>query len=108
SIHDEILSTFDCPECSQRAPRRDSTTTALQVLSLLNGAFMQQQAAFFADRVQREAGSDPKSQIDRAFTVAFGRHPTAAELSDSLSLVRPAGLSALCRALMNANEFLYY
>ena len=108
SIHDEILSTFDCPECSQRAPRRENTTTALQALSLLNGAFMQQHAEFFAERVAREEGADPRKRVDHAFVLSFGRHPSATELSDSLAIVRADGLPALCRAFMNANEFLYY
>ncbi len=55
-IHDELLSAFDCPESSQRAPHRDATTTALQALNLLNGPFLQQQSGFLAERVRTAAG----------------------------------------------------
>jgi len=107
-IHDELLSTFDCPESSQRAPKRDSTTTALQSLAMLNGPFLLQQAGFFAARVTKEAGPSPDAQVRRAFTLAFGRPPDAAESRDAAALVKRLGLPALCRALLNASEFMYY
>jgi hypothetical protein len=108
SIHDELLSVFDCPESSQRAPRREATTTALQALNLLNGPFMQQQAGFLAERVRHEAGPTREAQVIRAFRLAFGRPPDAEERKAASDLVAAQGLPALCRALMNANEFLYY
>ncbi|MCC2671894.1 MAG: Planctomycete cytochrome, partial [Armatimonadetes bacterium] len=107
-FRDDLLGTFDCPETAQRTPRRPSTTTALQALSLLNGPFMTQQAGFLAERVQREAGAVPAAQITRAFQLAFGRLPTGDEQRAAADLTRKHGLPALCRALMNANEFLYY
>ncbi len=108
AIRDELLETFDCPENAQRAPKRENTTTALQALSLLNGKFMVQQAGFFADRVLQEGGPTPGAQTVRAFQIAFCRPPTAAEKTAALRLVADRGLVTLCRALMNANEFLYY
>jgi cell division protein FtsB/cytochrome c553 len=108
SIHDELLSAFDCPESSQRAPRRDSTTTALQALNLLNGPFMQQQAGFMAERVRKEAGPALTAQVEHAFQWAFGRSPNSDERQAARALVAAQGLPSLCRALMNANEFLYY
>jgi hypothetical protein len=107
-IHDELLSTFDCPESSQRAPKRDSTTTALQSLAMLNGPFVLQQAGFLADRVKAEAGGSTGAQIRRAFVLAFGRAPSMSEAAAATSLVRGQGLPALCRALLNASEFMYY
>ena len=107
-IHDELLSAFDCPESSQRAPHRDATTTALQALNLLNGPFLQQQAGFCTERVRLQAGNSSTAQVQSAFRLTFGRNPTAAEQKAALSLVTSQGLPALCRALMNANEFLYY
>jgi uncharacterized protein DUF1553 len=108
SIRDDLLGSFDCPESAQRTPRRESTTTALQALSLLNGSFMVQQAGFFAARVNKASGPELRAQVDRAFRLAFGRSPRAAEQVAALELVRKRGLTTLCRALLNANEFLYY
>jgi len=107
-IRDDLLGTFDCPESSQRTPRRPATTTALQALSLLNGPFMVQQSQYFAERVRKEAGAAPAAQAAHAFRLALGRSPTGDEQKSALQLVAKHGLPALCRALMNANEFLYY
>ena len=61
-----------------------------------------------AGRLGREAGSDQlDAQVDRAFRLAFGRPPTAAERAAATKLVRSHGLRASARALFNANEFLY-
>jgi hypothetical protein len=108
AIRDDLLGSLDCPESSQRTPRRESTTTALQALSLLNGSFMNQQAGFLAERIRMEAGEATPAQVNRGFRLAFGRAPSAAEGAAALELVREHGLEALCRALLNANEFLYY
>jgi hypothetical protein len=107
-IRDDLLGDFDCPDSSERTPRRTSTTTALQALTMLNGRFVSEQAEFLADRAQREAGSAPQAQMRRAFLIAFGRNPTKVELQAAASLVARYGLPTLCRALFNANEFLYY
>jgi hypothetical protein len=108
SIRDDLLENFDCPESAERAPKRSTTTTPLQALSLLNGTFIVQQAGFFADRLRQEAGPKPGAQTERAFQIAFCRRPTSAEKKASLRLIADRGLVTLCRALMNANEFLYY
>jgi mono/diheme cytochrome c family protein len=108
AYRDGLLASLDEPECAQRAPRRDMTTTPLQALSLFNGAFVVRQAGLFADRVKREAGERPEDQVLRAFRLAFGRPPTEKEQKAAAVLVERQGLAALCRALLNANEFLYY
>jgi hypothetical protein len=96
---------FDCPDAGQIAPRRTSSTTPLQALNFLNSPFTLQQAGFFAERIRREAAVD--LQIARAFEVAFNREPTRQEAAEASDLVEKHGLPALCRALLNANEFLY-
>lgn len=108
AVQDDLLGSLDLPECSLRAPKRDNTTTALQALSLLNGNFLTQQAGFFAERVKQSAGTDANVQAAQAFRLAFGRTPNATETRGAVQLIRTYGLPALCRALLNANEFLYY
>ena len=104
---DDVFGSFDCPDAGQIAPRRTSSTTALQALNLLNSRFMVQQAGTFAERLRQEAGDDAPAQVRRGFRLAFQREATGAELSAATKLVREYGLTALCRALLNANEFLY-
>jgi hypothetical protein len=79
----------------------------LQALNLLNSEFVIRQADFFADRLRTEAGPDPARQADRAFRLAFGRPPTADERTAAARLIASHGTPAFCRALYNANEFVY-
>ena len=102
---DDVFGAFDCPDAGQIAPRRTSSTTALQALNLLNSRFTLQQANLFAQRLQTEAGQSPEPQIRRAFQLAFSRAPDPAELRGARELITTHGLPALCRALLNANEF---
>jgi hypothetical protein len=104
---DGTFGAFDCPDAGQAAARRNVSTTPLQALNLMNGPFVVQQAEFFAERVKREAQDAPVGQVNRAFCLAFGRLPDDLEKSGALTLVQRHGLPALCRALFNANEFVY-
>jgi len=104
---DDTFGSFDCPDAGQITPKRNSSTTALQALNLMNSRFVVQQAGLFAERLKREAGDDPAPQVRLGFRLAFGRTPTAEEAAAALPLIREHGLAAFCRALLNANEFLY-
>ena len=106
-IDDRMFTAFDRPECGQVTPRRTRSTTPLQALNLFNGDFVLIQAEKFAERVRREAGDAPSAQITRAFALAFGRAPTPTEMPAAAALASADGLPALCRVLLNANEFAY-
>ncbi|KAF0177298.1 MAG: hypothetical protein FD161_2526 [Limisphaerales bacterium] len=103
---DSTFGAFDCPDAGQVSPKRTSSTTPLQALNLLNSPFAVQQAQFFAERVEREAGQAKDAQVKRAFHLIFLREPVKEELVASVKLVESHGLPSLCRALFNANEFL--
>ena len=104
---DDIFGQFDCPDAGQITPRRTSSITALQALNLLNSQFMVQQSTLFARRIEQEAGADTSAQVRRAFVLNFLRSPTVEEQSASIQFIEQHGLPALCRALLNANEFLF-
>ncbi len=104
---DDTFGAFDCPDAGQTTVKRNSSTTPLQALNLLNSRFLLQQAGFLAERLRREAGADEAEQVRHAFRLAFGREPSAEESGAALSLIRTYGLEAFCRALLNANEMLY-
>jgi len=103
----DILSDFDCPDPAFPAPRRTNTTTPLQALTLMNHSFTLDMSAAFAKRVEREAGQDVSAQVRRTFLLAYSRLPQAQELSAATTLVNQHGLTALCRAIINSNEFIY-
>jgi hypothetical protein len=73
----------------------------------LNSNFIVEQADHFAARLQREAGTDITAQVTRAFQLVFQRDPAEQERTAAEALVREHGLPVFCRALLNANEFLY-
>ncbi len=104
---DDTFGSFDCPDAGQIAPKRLTSTTALQALNLLNSRFIVQQSEIFARRLEQEAGTAPAAQIRRAFHLAFFRDPDAEELTGALDLISDHGLPAFCRAILNANELLY-
>jgi len=102
-----VFGAFDCPDAGQSTARRIESTTPIQALNLFNSIFTLEQSAAFATRVQQEAGTDPAKQIALAYQLSLSRPPTAAELVDTTPLVQSHGLTALCRALFNSNEFLF-
>jgi hypothetical protein len=103
---DPLLEALDCPLPSVKTPKRSSTTTPLQALSLMNNEFVQRRAESFAERLRREA-PDLNGQVERAFLLALGRSPSADEISSSRSLAEQHGLASLCWAIFNMSEFLY-
>lgn len=98
-----FMTTLDCPDPASLAPRRNVTTTPLQSLALYNNDFMLRQARYFAARLADEGG-DP---VVRGYGLAFGRAPTPEEAELARDFVEREGLFAFCRALFNANEFVY-
>jgi hypothetical protein len=96
SIRTELLSVFDCPDSSLPEPRRVSTVSPLQALSLLNHSFTTDMAEAFG-----------KQSVDSAFLRVFGRPPESKEAAAANALIREHGFTAFVRALFNSNEFLY-
>jgi hypothetical protein len=107
SQQDPTFGVFDCPDAALARPKRNVSTTVLQALNLLNSRLILSQAESFAERLRREAGDDPERQVQQAFLLAFGREPAEKETSAAVELIRRHGLPAFCRAIYNANEFLY-
>jgi hypothetical protein len=117
-----ILSVFDQPVMATNCTRRVHSAVPLQSLTLLNDAFMLEQADRFAARVAAAEGDHER--IATAFRLAFARGPSPTELAASAALLKklreryaqeklpPAeaerkALARLCHMLMCANEFLY-
>ena len=107
SVKPELLGEFDCPDTSLPAPKRISTTSPLQALSLLNSAFIVDQAAALASRSEALAEDGAAMHVHAVWRLAFGRAPNAGEAAKAIELVAEHGLEALARAVLNSNEFLY-
>jgi hypothetical protein len=125
-----VLEVLDLCDTTRSSERRSITNVPTQALTLLNGDEANRQAERFAKRLEREAGSDPSRQIDRAFELALCRHSTAIETNElrhfldhernevaraenasrtdrSDEQTRHTALVRLCRAIFNLNEFVY-
>lgn len=102
----DLMSEFDTPDCSFSTPRRSSTTTPLQSLTLMNHSFTTDMAEALSERIA-QGSEDPNEQITRAFWLAFSRSPSEEETSAAKSLIEEHGLCAFCRALLNTNEFIH-
>ena len=107
-----FMQTFDSLVCEESRPLRRVSITPLQALAMYNGDLVNGEAMHFAQRVCSQAGVSRSKQVELAFRLAFGRRPTVAESERMLRLIRDTsalgdGLTSVCRALYNANEFLY-
>jgi hypothetical protein len=104
---DAVFGAFDCPDAGQSTARRRESTTPIQALNLFNSRFTLDQADAFAARLARDAGDDVGGQVRRAFQLTLTRDPTEAEAADARGVVDAFGPAALCRVLLNCNEFLF-
>jgi hypothetical protein len=118
------LDLLDAPDTTSSCEMRPVSTTAPQALTFLNGAFANEMAKEFAQRLEREAGSDPAAQVSRAFELVFCRPPSDGEIHTCVEFLavqnrpldadtkqtdeaRRKALAAFCLVLLNANEFMY-
>src|SRR5206468_631369 len=85
---DSTFGAFDCPDAGQSSPKRARSTTALQALNLFNSGFVNQQAALFTERLQREVADDLSAQVRRGFALAFQREPADEEVQMCVLLAR--------------------
>jgi hypothetical protein len=108
-----MFAAFDPPEVMTSCPRRPQTVVPTQALALLNSPLVREQSVAFARRLLSECGGRPEALVARAWLLAFGRPVTSAESARAMAFLRTrtgpleSGLTELCLALLNANEFVY-
>jgi hypothetical protein len=119
-----LLAVFDQPLIAVNCSRRDVAAVPLQSLTMMNDAFVAEQARHFADRVTQSAGNSREKIIDTVFRMALARQPAPAEraicaelLDRQAAAFRQTKLSPreadhqalvqLCHTLLNTSEFLY-
>ena len=100
------MTSLDCADPSMRVDKRNESISPLQALALLNNGFVLTQAQHLATRVQQERWDLP-AQVERAHALTFGRGPDPATLTKLVAFARTEGLPALCRLLLNLNEFTF-
>ena len=72
---------FDAPERNVCVVRRQSTSTPLQALGLLNDTQIVEAARFVSERMLKEGGAALDDRIRWAFRLVTSRHPAPEELA---------------------------
>jgi hypothetical protein len=107
-----FMQAFDSTVCDESRPRRRTSVTPLQALSLFNGDFVNEEADALAGRIRREAGEGKGEQVRLAYRLAFSRSPNPEEAGHFVKFLGQAeeaddALVGFCRVLLNASEFVY-
>jgi hypothetical protein len=122
-----MLETFDAPLLTPNCEQRNQSTAAPQSLLLMNSGFVLTQANHLAANLVRQAGEEPRAQIEQAWLQIFGERPTPTQLAAAEEFLAaqtrefestkptlkdappPAqrALANLCQALLGSNQFLY-
>ncbi|HTD65716.1 MAG TPA: PSD1 and planctomycete cytochrome C domain-containing protein [Candidatus Limnocylindria bacterium] len=125
-VQQPLMQAFDGPDAQASCGRRENTTVAPQALALLNDKFVRARALDFAQRVEKEAGTEPKAQVRLAWRWALGREPLTDELDSATTFLNAQlqqrstrdpdkpkndaqnlALADLCQAIFAMNEFIY-
>lgn len=105
-LQDPFMDALDFPDAAQLAPTRPFSASPLQALALMNDDFVLHHALHFAARLEKASQARPL-QIRLAFRLAFQREPTESETSEFGAYADQHGLPAMCRILLNSNEFMF-
>ena len=97
-VPDPFMDTLDFPDLGLLAPSRSFSASSLQSLALYNNSFVLHFSSELAKQI-----TTPTDAIRRILL----REPTADELRDFTAYAQKNGLAALCRVLLNTNEFLF-
>ncbi len=118
-----FLDTFDGADPNATTPARAPQETSLQALTMLNGAFVDEQADLLAVRVGMAQSTDV-ARIGYAYRLVFGRAPSADELRQCEQYLLKAGaafkksglpadrqpravLASLMHVLLASDEFIF-
>jgi hypothetical protein len=114
-----LLKIFDAPMMTPNCTRRQSSTTPLQSLTMLNSDFVTARARRFADRLER-ASSNTYLKIELAFVLSIGRFPDERERDSALRFLESQStyyrghfdsntkaLADFCHSIFVSNLFLY-
>jgi hypothetical protein len=105
-----MMMLFDWPEHLVSIGQRSTTTIAPQALLFLNSPQGRRYAEGFARRL---AGLPDGDAVERAYHIALGRQPGAAEKRLALDFLarhgtaNPRARVDFCQALLSTNEFVY-
>ncbi len=105
-IPDPLMAALDFPDLGLLSPVRGFSVSPLQSLAIYNDNFVLHHARAMAERIAH-ATNRPDEQIALAVNLAWQREATTGERERFRAYRDRHGLPALCRVIMNSNEFLF-
>jgi len=87
NTRDPLIDVFDAPFWFTSASSRDTTTTPVQSLLLINSQFMLQRAKALAERLEKDASMDDAKLVERAYQLAFSRAPKPGETEAAMKFL---------------------
>ncbi len=105
-IADPFMESLDFPDLGLLAPKRGYSVSALQALAVFNNDFVLHHSQVLAEKLKtKHAAVD--QQIAEACRLIYLRGPTDDEQLALLDYTNKHGLAAMCRILLNSNEFVF-
>ena len=83
-----MLETFDLPKMEPNCEARSASTVAPQSLALMNSNFAMEQSRALAERIERQAGTDPERCVRMAWNLVLSRNPSPDELHRSVEFLK--------------------
>jgi len=105
-IADPFMEALDFPDLGLLSPKRGFSASSLQALALYNDPFVLYHSQAMANRLEAEAET-VNDQIARAAQLLWYRSLSDEERAGFRAYASEYGLAALCRVLLNSNEYLF-
>jgi hypothetical protein len=101
-----LLRLYDFPDPNQTSPGRDSTTTSLQQLFVMNSAFMRNLGGALADAVRKDETYALK--VRDLYRKALSRDPTMEELAEGRKYLTEGTVERFAQILLSTNEEIFW
>jgi hypothetical protein len=101
-----LLQLYDFPLATMHSPERETTTTPLQELFVMNSTFIEDQAATLAKSVEKQP--DVNAKVRAIYRKVMLRDPSDAELQLADQYLKTATLPEYCQAVLSTNEVIFW
>jgi Protein of unknown function (DUF1549)/Protein of unknown function (DUF1553)/Planctomycete cytochrome C len=105
-IADPFMESLDFPDLGLLSPRRGVSVSALQALTVFNNDFVLHHSQVLSDNL-KASQETLDGQVSLACRLIYLRDPSQKEKALLVSYAGQHGLAAMCRILLNSNEFVY-
>ncbi len=101
-----VLQLYDFPNATMHSPQRESTTSPLQQLFVMNSTFIQERADALAKSVEREP--DLPAKVRAMYRRLLGREPDDSELQLAERYLEKSTPAQYAQALLATNEVIFW